>query len=191
MKVALRDIPCHRHIDLPAQFVADAVATLPIRQALERPADDPGAGGGAADVDLYTEGDNVFVRGAMDGWVEVACSRCVGPVKVPVTDDLFVTFMPSARMPAGGDEDAELADGQEEPAVSEDDLDLYPYDGEEVDLAPLFRDQVVLAVPFAPLCDDACKGLCPVCGTDLNTTSCACDKVPVDPRWSALKNLKT
>lgn len=189
MKVALRDIPCHKRVELPAQFVADAVAGLPMRAALERPADDPGAGGGAAEVDLYTEGENVFVRGNMDAWVEVACSRCVGPVKVPVDDDLFVTFMPSARLPQAG---AASDDAEEEDAESDDDdLDLYPYDGEEVDLAPLLRDQVVLAIPFAPLCDEDCKGLCPVCGIDLNTGSCTCDRAVVDPRWGALKNLKT
>jgi uncharacterized protein len=119
----------------------------------------------------------------------VACSRCVGPVKVPVDDDLFVTFMPSARLPQAG---AASDDAEDEDAESDDDdLDLYPYDGEEVDLAPLLRDQVVLAIPFAPLCDEDCKGLCPVCGIDLNTGSCTCDRAVVDPRWGALKNLKT
>jgi uncharacterized protein len=191
MKVALRDIPCHKHVELPAQFVGDAVAGLPIRAVLERPADDPAAGGGSADVDLYIEGENVFVRGHMDAWVEVACSRCVGVVKLPIKDDLFVTFMPAARMPASVDDaDSELADGAEEPAVAEDDLDLYPYEGDDVDLAPLFRDQIVLAVPYAPLCDEDCKGLCSVCGTDLNTTSCDCDRAVIDPRWTALKTLK-
>ena len=120
MKVALRDIPCHRRVELPAQFVADAVAGLPMRAALERPAEDPGAGGGAAEVDLYMEGENVFVRGRMDGWVEVACSRCVGPVRVPVDDELFVTFMPSGRIP---EEDAEAAGDDAELESDDDDLD--------------------------------------------------------------------
>ena len=191
MKVALRDIPCHKTIELPAQFVAEAVAGLPMRAALERPAEDPHAGGGSAEVDLYAEGDNVFVRGRMDGWVAVACGRCVGPVKVPVDDTLFVTFMPSARIPAAADDDGAATEDGEDAATGEDDLDLYPYDGEEVDLAPLFRDQIILAVPFAPLCSEDCKGLCPVCGTDLNTGSCTCDRAVIDPRWSALKTLKT
>ena len=191
MKVALRDIPCHKRIELPVQFGADAVAGLPMRAALERPAEDPGAGGGAADVDLYMEGENVFVRGSMDGWVEVACSRCVGPVKVPVDDDLFVTFMPTARLPDKAADAEGDAEDDEAAESDDDDLDLYPYEGEEVDLAPLFRDQIVLAVPYAPLCDEDCKGLCPVCGTDLNTGSCTCDRAVMDPRWSALKNLKT
>lgn len=189
MKVALRDIPCHRTVELSAAFIAEAVASLPMRAALERPADDPDAGRGSVDVDLYMEGDNVFVRGELDGWVAVACGRCVGPVQVSLAEALHVTFMPSARMPAADDEAAEPAEDAEV-ELADDDLDLYPYEGEEVDLTPLLRDQVILAVPFAPLCKEDCRGLCPVCGTDLNNGSCTCDRTPVDPRWSALKNLK-
>jgi uncharacterized protein len=47
----------------------------------------------------------------------------------------------------------------------------------------------VLAVPFAPLCAETCKGLCPQCGIDLNTGTCSCE-APVDPRLAALKGLK-
>ena len=74
--------------------------------------------------------------------------------------------------------------------VDEEDMDVYSYQGEEVDLEPLLREQVILAVPFAPLCREDCKGLCPVCGIDLNTGTCTCDRTPIDPRWSALRNLK-
>ena len=54
---------------------------------------------------------------------------------------------------------------------------------------PLLREQFVLAVPYAPLCSETCKGLCPQCGIDLNSHTCACQK-PIDPRLAALKGLK-
>lgn len=188
MKVPVREIPCHRRFELSSQFVARAVSGLPMRAALERPDDDESAGGGAAEVDLYMEDQNIFVRGQLDAWVEVACSRCVGPVKLVVAEPLAVTFLPHAEVAA---EDEELA-GDEVEAAShdEDDVDVYSYEGEEVDLEPLLRDQIILAVPFAPLCSEDCKGLCPVCGIDLNTGTCTCERTPIDPRWSALKNLK-
>ena len=185
MKVPIREIPCHRRFELSSQFVASAVAGLPMRAALERPDDDPSAGGGAAELDLYMEDQNIFVRGQVDGWVEVACSRCVGPVKLIVSEPLAVTFLPHGQVAAV---DEELAGDEVE--VDEDDLDVYSYQGEEVDLEPLLREQVILAVPFAPLCSEDCKGLCPVCGIDLNTGTCTCDRTPIDPRWTALKNLK-
>jgi uncharacterized protein len=187
LKVSLREIPCSRRFELGGPFVARAVAGLPIRTALDRPEDDPQAGRAVAEVDLYMEGDNVFVRGQLDGWVEVACGRCVGTVRLIVSEPLHVTFMPSAHLP---DDVSEPADDDAVPP-GEDDLDLYPYSGEEVDLEPLFRDQIILAVPFAPLCREDCKGLCPTCGTDLNTGTCTCERVPTDPRWSGLKGLKT
>ena len=48
----------------------------------------------------------------------------------------------------------------------------YALDGDEVDLEPLIRDEVILALPLAPLCREDCVGLCPVCGADLNTDAC-------------------
>lgn len=190
MKVPIREIPCHRRFELGSQFIASAVAGLPMRAALERPDDDGSAGGGAAEVDLYMEDKNIFVRGQVDGWVEVACSRCVGPVKLIVSEPIAVTYLPQSQVADEGED--ESADDEVEPAsFDEDDMDVYSYEGEEVDLEPLLREQIVLAVPFAPLCGEDCKGLCPVCGTDLNTGSCTCDRTPMDPRWSALKTLKT
>lgn len=191
MKVPIREIPCHRRFELPGQFVARAVSGLPMRAALERPDDDPSAGGGAAELDLYMEDQNVFVRGMLDGWVEVACSRCVGPVKLVVAEPITVTYLPNAQV---AEEDEELAGDEGEvptAALDDGDMDVYSYQGEEVDLEPLLREQIILAVPFAPLCREDCKGLCPVCGIDLNTGSCTCDRTPIDPRWSALRNLKT
>jgi uncharacterized protein len=185
MKVKLTDLPAQRHIELPSAFVREAIAGLPLYTALDRPAEDPDAGAAAADLHLYTESGNVFARGRVRGWLAAACSRCIGTVKVPVNENISVTFMPRQQLPA------DHADaGDEGAAITEDDLDLFPYDGEEIDLAPLLHEQLVLAVPFAPLCTDDCKGLCPQCGTDLNQNNCSCDRTPIDPRLAALKDIK-
>jgi len=188
-------MPCHRRVELGPAFVGQAVETLPMRQALERPAEDPEVGSGAAELDFYVEGENVFARGTLTGHVAVACSRCIGPVDLAIDEPLLVTFMPASRMP-----DADAADGEgEEKAEADedaafdpdaDDIDLFPYTGEELDLAPLLREQILLAVPYAPLCSESCQGLCPVCGIDRNTGTCDCDATPADPRWSTLKTLK-
>jgi uncharacterized protein len=214
MIVSIRELPLERHVELSSRFIHEALVGLPLREALERDADDPRAGHASADLSLYTEDENVFVRGRLAGWIEVACSRCLGPARVTLDEELAVTFLPRARAPqAAADGDASASDG--EPArgskrraaaeaaaasvaddaemgaeLAEDDLDLYTYEGEEVDLSPLFREQVVLAVPFAPLCSEDCKGLCPQCGADRNLERCDC-KPPVDPRWAALQTLKS
>jgi uncharacterized protein len=187
--VLLRDLPTHRRFEVPGERVAEWVKGLPMRDALEAPEGDPQAGHGAAELDLYADGSHVFAAGGFRGEVVVACSRCIEPVRLPIEEKLRVTFMPRHELPA---DDAEAAkDGAEAdgPEVAEEDLDLFPYDGEAIDLEPLFREQFVLAVPFAPLCREDCKGLCPQCGIDRNTGTCSCEP-PIDPRLAGLKGLK-
>lgn len=184
-QVLVRDLPTHRKFEISPVLVGEWVAGLPMRDALGAPANDPDAGQGVADLELYDEGEgqHVFASGSFKGHVTVACSRCVTEVRLPIDEKLRVTFVPQAEMP---EDDAEGEDGAE---VAEDDLDVFPFDGERVDLEPLFREQFVLAIPYAPLCREDCKGLCPQCGIDRNTTSCKCEP-PIDPRLAALKGLK-
>ena len=209
MIVPVRDLPVERHIELSSRFIHDALAGLAMREALERGKDDSQAGEATADLNIYAAEDSVFVRGPLRGWLEVACSRCLGAARVTLDDELAVTYLPRARLPQTDDvddSDSEPARGAKRRAaaaaatagavdvdekelgaeLTDDDVDLYGYDGEEIDLTPLFRDQVVLAVPFAPLCSEDCKGLCPQCGADRNLETCDC-KPPVDPRWAGLQ----
>ena len=185
--IHLRDIPLHQTFDVASELVGNWLRGMPMRDALGAPAEDPNAGIGHADLELYMEGEHVFATGTFKGHCVVACSRCVEPVKLPIDERLMVTFMPKSEMPED-DEDAPSAEA-EGPEVPAEDLDLFPYEGEHVDLEPLFREQFVLAVPYAPLCREDCKGLCPQCGIDRNTATCTCEK-PIDPRLAALKNLK-
>ena len=182
----LRELPQDREFSLPAAFVARTIAGMPMREALEPPEDDPDAGFADVRVHLYADDDaNVFVRGRLRGWLKVACSRCIGPVRVVVDEELAVTFVPGRRLPKLEAEDAE-ADEDAGVELSAEDLDLYGYDGETVDLEPLLRELLVLAVPYAPLCRESCLGLCPQCGVDRNQETCACQPT-IDPRLAALR----
>jgi uncharacterized protein len=181
--VKLNDLPTHRRIEVPAARVGEWIKGLPMRDALNAPDDDPDAGHGVADLELYAEDDHVFAHGTFHGQLTVACSRCVEPVVLPIDEKLLVTFMPLAEMPKDDD------DSEEGTEVVGEDLDLFPYEGDLVDLEPLLREQFVLAVPYAPLCREDCKGLCPQCGIDRNTGTCTC-AAPLDPRLAGLKGLK-
>jgi len=190
--VLVRDLPTHRHFEIPGERVAEWVKGLPMRDALGAPENDPAAGHGTTDLDLYADGAHVFAAGPFRGEVTVACSRCIEPVRLPIDEKLRVTFMPRHELPSDESDAADAAAGGEEgegAEVTDEDLDLFPYDGDVVDLEPLFREQFVLAVPFAPLCREDCKGLCPQCGIDRNTGTCSCEP-PIDPRLAALKGLK-
>jgi uncharacterized protein len=184
-RVLVRELPTHRSFEVPPERVGEWLKGHPMREALGAPDPDPRAGDGVADLELYAEATHAFATGTFKGHVSVACSRCVGEVDLPIDERLRVTFLPPSEMPAD-DGSTEGEDGAE---VDEGDLDVFPFDGETIDLEPLFREQFVLAVPYAPLCREDCKGLCPQCGIDLNSGTCTCEP-PIDPRLAALKGLK-
>jgi uncharacterized protein len=74
--------------------------------------------------------------------------------------------------------------------LCDDDLIASTYSGDEIDLAHEIEEQVAMEIPLKPLCDEGCKGLCPTCGTDLNTSCCSCSREPVNLKFSALKDYK-
>jgi uncharacterized protein len=183
-RVPVRELPTHRRVEVGSDYVAGVLRGLPMRDALG----DAAAGEGIVDVELYGEGEHVHAAGTIRGHVVVACSRCVGPARIDLDERVHVTYLLpteiAGRAPADG-----AGDGAPEVELGAEDLDVLPYDGEHVDLEPLLRDHLVLAVPYAPLCREACLGLCPQCGVDRNVEACACEK-PGDPRFAALRDLK-
>jgi uncharacterized protein len=177
---------------VPPALVSEWLKGLPMRDALGAPDPDPDAGHGTADLELYAEGAHAFATGTFHGELTVACSRCIDPVKLVIDEKLRVTFMPRHEMPDDdqeGESPGAKADDDDGPEVTDEDLDVFPFDGERIDLEPLLREQFVLAIPYAPLCSETCKGLCQQCGISLNTATCNCEP-PIDPRLAALKGLK-
>jgi uncharacterized protein len=71
-----------------------------------------------------------------------------------------------------------------------EDADEEWFDGKRIDLDPILREQVLLALPMSLLCAESCRGLCPVCGENLNLKDCRCERKVADPRWMALKDIK-
>jgi uncharacterized protein len=188
-QVLVRDLPVHRTFEVPPQLVGEWLKGLPMRDALGAPDGDPQAGHGTAELDLYADGAHAFATGTFRGELTVACSRCVNPVTLHLDEALRVTFMPRHELPADDDEATPAGDDDEGAEVDPEDIDVFPFDGERIDLEPLLREQFVLAIPYAPLCAETCKGLCPQCGIDRNSASCTCEP-PIDPRLAALKGLK-
>jgi uncharacterized protein len=80
---------------------------------------------------------------------------------------------------------------QEQLELGPDDLELDFYQGDTLDVVRLLRSETDLALPMKPLCRQECKGLCPHCGTNLNTEQCQCQTAWEDPRLAGLKALIT
>lgn len=61
--------------------------------------------------------------------------------------------------------------------------------GYELDVDALIADEVVLQWPMKVLCKEDCKGICSVCGQDLNLKQCGCDRTVLDPRMAAFLDI--
>jgi uncharacterized protein len=70
-----------------------------------------------------------------------------------------------------------------------DDLGFGFYDGDEIDVTALVHEHALLALPTRLLCAEACRGLCPQCGANLNVAACDCSAQPTPPRLAVLRDL--
>lgn len=123
---------------------------------------------------VQSVGDDVLVRGTLSGTVGMECRRCLVSVAVEVDVPVSMLFRP--------DLDPVEAEAEE----------VYTYSGKEreLDLTAAVREQVLLAVPKYAVCRNACRGLCPRCGANLNEMECRCEVEETDERWAALRKLK-
>jgi uncharacterized protein len=123
---------------------------------------------------------DIRLQGALATTLELVCARCLEPVVQPVDRKFDLLYRPQGS--DGGDE---------EQSVSGTDAEIGYYQGEGLLLEDVLREQVLLSVPLRTLCREDCKGLCAVCGKNLNHEQCSCAQEAADPRWEALKDLRT
>jgi uncharacterized protein len=113
-------------------------------------------------------GSSILVTGTVSAPWEGECRRCAGAARGTLTTTVRELF-----------------------EVRPDPLETYKLSGDQLDLEPLVRDAVLLELPQAPLCSEACAGLCPTCGVNRNEGTCTCVTESTDPRWAALDALRT
>lgn len=128
--------------------------------------------------DIFKDGRQFRLVGTVKGTLRLACGRCLEDFTFPVDAPFDVLYLPHT-------ENA----GEGEVAIEDEDLTTAYYQDDEIDLAQLVREQFYLALPMKPLCQDACKGLCPHCGSNLNLAACDCAVGWTDPRLDALRSL--
>jgi len=128
--------------------------------------------------DIFKDKQAFRLAGRVQTTLELKCSRCLEPFTIPVDQEFDLRYQPHT---------ANTGEGERE--IEEDDLTTAFYEKDEIDLGHLMHEQFVLALPMKPLCSDACKGLCAVCGTNLNTSTCDCKPTWEDPRLAALREL--
>ena len=118
-------------------------------------------------------GDGDFgVTGNYSVEAELVCGRCTNP---------YVTTFAAAF---------ETRFSTHPQSTPEDEESVWLVDGDCIELTPVILSEISFNLPMQPLCREDCRGLCPVCGVDLNEHSCSCAEDIIDPRWEKLKNFK-
>ncbi len=109
----------------------------------------------------------ILVRGEVTGEATLTCDRCLAPFRWPVR----FSFLEEYRFEGGGGDEARRLEG------------------DEVELDGPVREQLLLSLPFKKLCRPDCRGLCPLCGQNLNEGDCGCRRESGDPRLAELARL--
>ena len=123
---------------------------------------------------ITNQGDKVLtVKGEADVCLEMPCSRCLEPVKVPFHLEI--------------DQKVDMKQTDEDRAA---DLDEQFYiNGYNLDVDQLVGNELTLNLPMKVLCSESCKGICNRCGTNLNHETCDCDKRSMDPRMAVIQDI--
>jgi len=156
VNIDLRELPdglSTLDLDLPAEGVgltpADAALDGPLRVHLK----------------LDRRGEEIWIRGKAQGGARLECSRCLADY-VQNLDLEFDVFCAKVQNP----------NVVSHKAVDEEDGGIHPHDGRVLSIDGEIREAVILGLPMKPLCREACAGLCPRCGEDLNQGPCRCAK---------------
>ncbi len=111
------------------------------------------------DLEIYNTQDSFLLEGSIEAVLVLTCSRCLEKYKDPVKID-----------------------------ISEEVLKSDLEDQDELFIDEIIVDNIILSLPIKTLCSETCKGLCPICGQNLNKGDCDCEIDNIDPRLQKLKD---
>jgi len=170
----IKHTPYELHVDQP-------VAVFPVLARMQADGECEFTGPVTADITVEREFDHLKAAGRVQVPINLTCGRCLATYPSAIDSTFRIIFRKETARQAEIEDETELCD---------EDLISSTYSGDELDLAHDIEEQVAMEIPLKPLCDEDCKGLCPTCGADLNTGSCACSKETINFKFSALKDFK-
>lgn len=127
---------------------------------------------------VVREYDHIRVHGSVATRVGLTCSRCLAEYEGDVVSKFTIFYTKSVE-----------AQPEDEVELGEEDLISVSYCGDEIDFSAEIAEQVLLEIPYKPLCMEDCLGLCPICGVDRNTVPCSCSENKASMAFSSLKGL--
>lgn len=178
MKIIIDQIKDNKPFTLHAE---DPVESFPILTGMQSDGGITFVGPVRSDISVEREYDHLRLEGRVITQVSLVCSRCLATFETPIDSTFTIYFRKGTPQNLGEEEEIEL---------DEQDLISATYSGDEIDLTHEIEEQVAMEVPLKPLCSQGCKGLCPVCGIDLNQNTCSCSRNEFNLKFSVLKDFK-
>ena len=132
-----------------------------------------------SEVKIKRAGRSVLIKGKVQTTLRLQCVRCLRELSYPLSTTYELTLHPLKEAPS-----------EEETELGSEEMESSFFEGGEIHLSEIACEQIFLEIPYQPLCQQGCKGLCPVCGKDLNLSACECVKEKWTSGFSVLKNLK-
>jgi uncharacterized protein len=132
-----------------------------------------------SEVKIRKTGRSVLITGKVQTTLRLECARCLKEFSYPLSSIFELTLHPLKEAPS-----------EEEIELGSEELESSFFKGEEIHLSEVACEQIFLEIPYQPICREDCKGLCPICGKDLNLSSCECVKEDFSSGFSALQKLK-
>jgi uncharacterized protein len=116
----------------------------------------------SASITIYPAGKRMVVEGTISAMLVLRCDRCLEEYGWGLSEKFRISISLSQFR------------GEGEVELMEEDLNLDFMDGVLLDSDQILKEQLILHVPMKTLCSPECKGLCPVCGCNLNISTCSC-----------------
>lgn len=105
----------------------------------------------------------IIVNGYLQAGVRLECVRCLEEFTYIVETNFYEELLPLNS--------PELEDSAK---LQWEDLSIFTYEGDQIDVYEMIRQNIIASIPIKPLCSIKCKGICPQCGEVLNEVQCKC-----------------
>ncbi|NLO89293.1 MAG: DUF177 domain-containing protein [Clostridia bacterium] len=117
----------------------------------------------------------ILVEGKINTKIMVNCSRCLKPVCINMDTEFKKEFVKKSVL--------------NEPSYHKlyEDEEIRTYEGDKLNLLNEVLENVILNIPMKALCSPDCRGICSICGCDLNVSECHCTSESIDPRLAELQ----
>ncbi len=148
----------------------------------------------AVSLDLTNIDGLVAVTGVLEGTIVRECVRCLKEYEDPLAFSVRAAFIQEPKSATSSSEANRSSKRRVRrlwrPNQKRSLDDQYHYQGNQLELAPMLREHVILSAPMQPLCSDDCLGLCAQCGKNLNEGPCQCAEEPPIPTFRVVQSMK-